>query len=210
MTNGPILFVDTETTGLLVQGMPVDDPSQPHLAQLAMLLTNPAGHRVGQFVAYVRPDGWEMPAAASAINGLTTDYLAAYGLPLVDVWGAFRSFSTRAELIVAHNVDFDRTVIEIATVRLGGQWDWKRPWFCTKEASAPVCCLPGRSGYPPRAKEGRYKWPTLNEAHCFLCGGPVANAHDALADAEACARVYFALLERAGAASNAASPEATQ
>jgi len=207
MTNGPILFVDTETTGLVRHDLPIEAPEQPHLAQLALLLTDNSGHRVGSFVAYVQPDGWEMPAEASAINGLTTDYLRAYGLPLISAWDAFHDFSAQAELIVAHNVDFDRTVIEIVASRLGRKWDWRQPWFCTKEAAAPVCCLPGRSGYPPRAKEGKYKWPTLDEAHRMLCDGPVANAHDAMADAEACARVYFALRERAGRPVSLASTE---
>ena len=141
------------------------------------------------------------------MNGLTTDYLAAYGLPLHSVWGAFLMFVWRCELIVAHNVDFDRTILRVTVARFESLHakDWpeacalpERPWFCTKEAAAPVCCLPGRSGYPPRAKEGKYKWPTLDEAHRLLCGGPVEHAHDAMADAEACARVYFALRERAG------------
>lgn len=198
--SGPLLFLDTETTGLLVRGAALDDPGQPHLAQLALLLTDAAGKRVGSFVAYVRPDGWVMSPEAGAVNGLTTDYLEAYGLPAITVWRAFQQFAFRAEQLVAHNVEFDRRVLEIFSARLRQEcdaWVRSRSWFCTKEAATPICCLPGRSSYPPRAGQSRYKWPTLDEAHRHLCGGPVTHAHDALADVEACARVYFALQARA-------------
>ena len=42
-----------------------------------------------------------------------------------------------------------------------------------------------------------FKPPNLQEAHQFFLSVPFEGAHSALADAEACARVYFALQARA-------------
>lgn len=56
------------------------------------------------------------------------------------------------------------------------------------EASTPVCNIPGRYG--------KAKWPKLQEAHTYLLGKPFDGAHGAMADTEACRRVFWALKNR--------------
>jgi DNA polymerase III subunit epsilon len=47
-----------------------------------------------------------------------------------------------------------------------------------------ICCLPSPWG------KG-YKWPKLHEAHRHCFGKEFEDAHDALADVRACAKVFF-------------------
>jgi DNA polymerase III epsilon subunit-like protein len=195
--NNAVLFLDTETTGLVRRNVPLTHESQPRLAQLGLSLQTPSGRRLASCCFLVWPDGWQMPPDAARVNGLSTELLQGAGLKVSYAWHMFATLARRASAIVAHNVDFDRTILEIERLRMTGVAELpERPWECTKELAAPVLKLPlpqGGNRYPERAKQDRYKWPSLDEAHRALCGGPVAGAHDALADAEACARIYWAL-----------------
>jgi DNA polymerase-3 subunit epsilon len=181
-----LLFLDTETSDLIKGGLPLDDASQPHLAQLALVLTDDEGKRVSTFCAPVHPYTWKMSPAATAVNGLSDEYLHERGLPLVDVLHVYRCFSSLASRIVAHQAAFDRKMLDIELSRLQLPLS-SNEWFCTKLATTNILKL------PPAPRRTTHKWPTLDEAHHYYFGVGVAGAHDALVDAEACMRVYFAL-----------------
>jgi len=51
--------------------------------------------------------------------------------------------------------------------------------------TTPICKIPG--------KYNDYKWPKLAEAYRHLFNEEIKDAHDALADVRACARIYFEL-----------------
>ena len=99
-----------------------------------------------------------------------------------------------ADLLVAHNLDFDRTMIVAELFRMR-QWESllaakqafvEKPGFCTMKATTPICKLPGKFG-------NDYKWPKLQEAYKHLFNEEFQGAHDAMADVRACARVYYSL-----------------
>lgn len=76
----PILFYDTETSGLPLFHEPSEHPDQPHIVQLGACLVDPDTRRVISTIdLIVRPDGWEIPAevAWTAIG----DALAPGGIP---------------------------------------------------------------------------------------------------------------------------------
>jgi DNA polymerase III epsilon subunit-like protein len=139
----------------------------------------------------IRPDGWVVPPAAEKIHGLSTDLCQRCGIPLDVAWSVLSSFAAHADLLVAHSVAFDRFILDSEWLR---QRDVLPPlegiWYCTKEAATPVLKLPSK--HPG----SEYGWPSLTEAHNFFCGIGITGAHDALVDAEACARVYYALQNR--------------
>ena len=104
-------------------------------------------------------------------------------------------------------------MLEIERARSTGWADApERPWFCTKEAATPVLQLPAPPGgnrYPRKAAGDRFKWPSLEEAHRHFFGVGLDRAHDAMVDAEACARIYFALQNGAPAAPAPVAPKST-
>lgn len=57
------------------------------------------------------------------------------------------------------------------------------------QESTDLCQLPAKFGIG-------YKWPTLSEAYTFVTGGEeLVGGHDAMVDAEACAKVFRYLVE---------------
>jgi DNA polymerase-3 subunit epsilon len=188
---GLILVYDTETTGLPLFNDPSEDPRQPHIVQIAALLTD-GDEVVERYTATVKPEGWIIPDDVAAIHGITTERALAEGVPERDVVTAFLSLWRKAARRVAHNETFDARIIRIALMRfydaaLADEWK-ASPSGCTATASTKVLKL------PPTAKmlaAGRrhYKTPNLGEAYQFFLGRQLENAHTAEADAIACFEV---------------------
>jgi DNA polymerase-3 subunit epsilon len=197
-----ILFYDTETSGLIQSSLPDDHPSQPHLVQLGCVLADESGAEWATVELIVRPDGWVIPAAAARVHGITTELARAAGLPLTLVVASFTNLRAIARRVVAHNHAFDDVVMRAAVHRTGRKPAHPGPSdrTCTMELAKPVCAIPPTARMKAAGMDG-FKPPSLMEAHKFLLGEEFQGAHGALADARACMRVFFALKQRAEAAS---------
>lgn len=183
------LVYDVETSGLWKDGLPIGDPSQPRIAQVGIKLYDANWNRTGHFVALIRPDGWSMEPEAEAHHGITESRCARHGIPIVAALTVLQGLSANARTIFAHNNEFDRKMIRSELARLGSDglwWQRKAPaFFCTMEASTPVCQIPGEFGF---------KYPSLEEAHRFFYPGDAyVTEHDADSDTEATVRVFRAL-----------------
>lgn len=184
-----ILVFDTETTGKADFRAPASAPHQPKLVQLgAQLLDDDLSVRA-EMNLIVRPDGWEIPAEASAVHGITTEIAKHCGFGLSEVLGYFSELSFKARDIVAHNYDFYNLIITAAQHHIGNdpEWDEGMNAFCTMQAMTPIMDLPGP--YGP-------KWPKLTEAYKHCTGKDLECAHDAMADVRGCAEVYRWLKKR--------------
>ena len=180
------LFFDTETTGICNFKAPHTDPSQPHIVQLAAMLVDPVGNVRGSMNAIIDPHV-EIPEAAANVHGLTTEIVQRYGIRPLDALRMFYTFMKRADLLVAHNINFDRKLLRTTFHRLGAHEQLaafeRCRTFCTMEAMTPVCRLPGHRGY---------KWPKLAEAYRHLFDEELEGAHDAMIDVMGCKDVFFA------------------
>lgn len=184
-----ILVFDTETTGFPPRGeFDPDNPKNPQLVEIAAALyrfDDEAPKLQGGFSAIIKPDGYEIPEKAASIHGISTERAERYGVDIKLAVKMFNALAERAEMKVAHNIDFDLKIMQAAYARAGLEPDWPDSSYCTMAASTPLCRLPGRFD--------DYKWPKLQEAHVHFFGEEFDGAHSALADVEACARVFFAL-----------------
>lgn len=186
-----ILFFDCETSGLLRDDVPAEDPSQPHLVQLGLRLCQPDGRTAGVFVALIKPDGWAVESEALAVHGIDEARAIRGGIDVRAALVALQAFTVKATTLVAHHAEFDRKVIaaQLAKLNADGAW-WKRcgpRFFCTMERSAGICKLPGEYGW---------KFPSLEEAHRhFFPSDNYRTKHDADDDVAACAAIYWALQE---------------
>lgn len=183
-----ILFYDTETTGLYDFSRKPDQPSQPHIVQYAGILSDPETTRTIQsFTSVVNP-GVLIPSEASKFHGITTEYAKNHGCDpeLVESW--HRGFMEKAGLSVAHNISFDRRIMDTQALRLGNEAPSKMgvKEYCTMKTTTKLCKLPHARG------GSGYKWPKLEELYWFLFKERFP-AHDALADVQALARCYFEL-----------------
>ena len=185
-----IIVFDTETTGLPDYKQPSEMPHQPHIVELAALLyDDTTGELVEQLHAIVRPDGWVIPDEVADIHGITTERAMAEGRPEAEVLAEFLALHARCSLRVAHNEDFDQRIVRIAIKRLGaGATQEERDAIADAFKAAPKYCT-----MKTDAKARGVKWPKLAEAHLHHVGREMENAHSALADARACAAVYFAM-----------------
>lgn len=187
-----ILFFDTETTGFLQEKLPVDDPTQPYIVQLAAELCEDDGEPVAGFSLIVDP-GVTIPEHVSKIHGITSDRAAALGVSLEFALSAFTHLYQRSNLVVAHNIKFDRGVIEAAISRHYKKvMPLRKPLFCTMEASSPIINLPPTERMLA-AGFNKPKPPKLEEAIRFFFDESIDGAHDAMVDVIACRRVYFHL-----------------
>jgi len=194
-----ILCYDTETTGI-IRSNDYTHPNNPFLASIAALLYDTAAHKVvSSFNAMVQPAGWVMPEEAHAVNGLSTEYLNTVGLPVSVVLPAFIALAAKADLIVAHNVEFDTKVISAALWRnmdeegelvekamhgVISNWAF-RPSLCTMKKSRDIV--------KAQTKSGKIKYPKLTEAYEFFFNKPLDRAHSANADAVAVLEIYLAI-----------------
>ena len=195
------LFWDTETTGMFDFKKPSDAEGQPRMIQIAALLVNDAKQMMSCFSLLIKPDGWIVPAEATAISGIVTEDCEKFGVPIDHAMEAFWLALSVADMTVAHNHSFDQKVIRGEAKRmqsgapyLGPLREWRdnlKPQFCTMQMATERCKLPKASG------RAGYKWPKLEEAYEILCGKKMTGAHDAWTDARACAAVYFKLKDGA-------------
>lgn len=183
-------FFDSETTGFLA-GKDPSHPKQPHLVQLGMVLTDALGNVKQAVNVMVKPDGYEIPANAANVHGITTEDALSHGIPRSLAVSAFCQIASVADYLVCHNVDFDMTVIKAAIHREGAILA-DTPTFCTMSDKSVVnfCAI------PPTAKMkavGRhhFKNPNLTELHEKCFGKGFGNAHNAMADVKATMNCFF-------------------
>lgn len=176
------LFFDTETTGKAFFKLPATSTSQPRIVQLAALLCANDGREMASVNVIIRPDGWTIPKEASDIHGITTETADECGVPIRGALDVLIAMAYRADTTIAHNIDFDALVVASELFRDGNRFQMPQQRFCTMHATTNLCKLPGPYGF---------KWPKLIEAHQHLFGTGFEDAHDAMADVRACARIYF-------------------
>lgn len=194
-----VLVIDSETTGIPASGEVVTSPSYPHIVELAGLLIEPDGREVSSFDLIVRPDGWEIPAEAAAVHGITQELALTRGVPLTLAVATYLNLRAVADEIAGHNVAFDLGIIAAAIHRLGRTPTNAGPTIvtCTAELGEPACRLPATARMVEYGHGGKFKKPNLTELYGFLFGEPFAGAHTALADCRAAARCLVELKRRA-------------
>lgn len=184
------LFFDTETTGLPKQwNAPVSNLSNwPRLVQLAWLLMDENGSEISSQDRIIRPEGFIIPQAASAVHGITTERALEEGIALSLALSEFAEALGNTRMLIAHNLSFDEKIMGAEFLRAEIESEiMSLPRVCTMHSSTEYCEIPGNYGY---------KWPKLMELHEKLFDEGFDGAHDALADVKACARCFFELKER--------------
>lgn len=194
-----ILGFDTESSGLPNFHEPSDDPSQPHLLQIAAILYDMAGREVHRVSTIVKPgEGCTIHPLALEAHGITLERANEEGCDPVQLARDFEGMARQAKLIVGHNVSFDTRMFRIHAARhLGYKWEKPCPTFCTMYKSAKFTRIPATEAM---RKSGRYgfKLPNLTEAHQHFFGKGFDGAHDALADVSASMRIFWHLTREKG------------
>jgi DNA polymerase-3 subunit epsilon len=181
------LFFDTETTGIPTNWKaPITDFSNwPRVVQLAWILYDANGNFINKKDYIIQPEGFIIPAEASQVHGITTEYAMENGEPLINVLDYFEEQCKNSTYLVAHNINFDSKVLGCEFLRILSRNPISElNYLCTMESSVDYCKIESKYGY---------KWPKLSELHIKLFGEDFEGAHNALADIEATAKCFWKL-----------------
>lgn len=186
------LFFDTETTGLPqdYKASYTNVKNWPRLIQLAWVLYhNDVEVSSGDWL--VKPEGFIIPYEASEIHGHDHEKCIQHGSDLKLVLNEFWGDVKQSEVMIAHNIDYDKNICASEYHRAGAKAHARsfmmQPMFCTMKASTDFCKIPGQYGY---------KWPKLEELYKILFNEELENTHDALVDIRATAKCFFELKKR--------------
>lgn len=179
--------LDTETTGILRGDY--TSASAPHLASITLLVYDTEAQRVqASFNSMIQPDGWEMPPEAAAINGLDTETLDQFGIPLEVALTTVSHLLEPVDLIVAHNAPFDVNMLASGFYRTDMldalEGILNKEAYCTMRETKQLV--------QAKNARGHLKFPKLTEAYEFFFERQLDNAHSANADAVACLEIYLA------------------
>lgn len=181
------LFFDTETTGLPKKkhASMRRVANWPRIVELGWVLTDRQGTVIEEEGLLVRPDGFVVPAASTAIHGITTEQAIEQGADIREVLARFLIALEQSELICGHQISFDHRVVGAELIRAEMPVDLlDRPRFCTMEASKAL--RTPAPGHRPRPF-------SLSALYMYLFNEPFTGAHRALADAKACAACFFVI-----------------
>lgn len=190
MAKAKYLFFDTETTGLpLSWKAPLSRVDNwPRLVWLVWATFDQDRSPIGNHNFLVRPEGFTIPYEAIRVHGITTEKALTDGHAVSVVLDAFAKALAEAQVIIAHNINFDEKVVGAEYLRLGVKHSlFEKPRLCTMKSTSEFCGIPGPCGY---------KWLALSELHRALFRKGYKEAHNPLADVAACAKCFFELEKR--------------
>ena len=187
------LIFDTETTGLPKRwDAPISDLNNwPRVVQLAWQLHDEDGSLVSNKTFVIKPVDFDIPFESEKVHGISTLLATQIGEKIQTVFSEFLKDLSSASYIVGHNLKFDINVVSSELYRLDieNQLLNKKVLDTCTENTANVCKLPG-------GKSGKFKFPTLVELYENLFNKQFENAHNASADVEANAMVFFELIRQ--------------
>ena len=182
-------FFDTETTGFTKPNGEHSD--QPHCCQIAALLADEDGTELQSYETIIAPGEVEpfhfiIPDRVAEIHGISTLRAIDEGVQLPEAMAKFWEIMEQADVVVAHNIDFDIIVVSAAMFRTGmdpSPFQLKER-FCTMKNLTDVIRI-------PKTRGSGFKWPKLQECHLNFFGEGFEDAHSAMADVRAMVKVYF-------------------
>lgn len=203
-----ILIFDVETTGLLPKTS-ADPPV--YITQLSFALYDAMSRRLLKtYNAYINiPEHVEISEKITQLTGINREKLLSEGIDIIDVLERFYDAYCRADIVVAHNLDFDSKVMEIEAnrnyERLKNKNEEMAPhivWMfdsiyikltniemkCTMKMSKELCNIERVNS------RGTYiKFPTLCELYEKLFHTKPENLHNSMIDVLVCLRCYVKL-----------------
>jgi DNA polymerase-3 subunit epsilon len=230
------LIFDTETTSVVNFRNSSTDKNQPDLVQLGFILVDRTDtdtdtddntgtdtsasannsnsnnsnwiiRNKGSFLVQLNP-GVEISEGAQNVHGISKQDCIQFGIESDLVLDIFENVCRKADFIVAHNIKFDKIVLETAFHRNrygngNGNNNSKsfsellssKKQICTMMESMDLCKLPSKFNNKTKS----YKWPSLLEAYNFVTNETNKEledgGHDAMIDAEACLKVFQYLVD---------------
>lgn len=192
-----IMFYDTETTDVWDFKASYDAEHQPNLIQLGYKIYESQSRTVvaeiGVLVNSAKFDTWRgISEGAQNVHKISEEIVRNWGYDPALVMNEFVEWADRCQTFVAHNEQFDNRIMQCFSKRAGFSPDvfGTKSKFCTMQFTTNICKIPS-----PKGKG--FKWPKLDEAYRNLVDkNGFSDAHNALADVNACADIFWKLVDK--------------
>ena len=220
-----IMVFDVETTGLLPKKDPVTKAMPlladfPHILQLSFVIYNTKFKAVERtFNKYIRvADSVEISPKIVELTGITRELCNSpdQSISIEEALSEFYHEYCNCDRIVAHNIDFDRTMIKTEMARWGPRIMDQCPYyscifddtfnkintidtFCTMRVGKKICNIVIQPANKVDPKTGLFtivpkpfvKYPRLSELHQHLFGTVPEGLHNSLVDTMACLHCFL-------------------
>lgn len=189
-----VLVFDTETTGLPKSRNTTIKQTDdwPHIIQLSYILYNTEYEKcelcVDQIIQIA--DDVEITPKSIEMHGITRAKSKQKGVSLSLALDNFKNTLRRADIIVGHNISFDKKMIIVESNRGKNPINFStKQEYCTMMNTIDLCRIEKLNS----CGEKYFKYPTLTELHQRLFGIIPKNTHDSMADVLFTLRCYLYL-----------------
>ena len=188
-----VICIDTETTGLPKKrnASITDDANWPYAVQISwMILDDDKIVKTSDFIININGS---IPEESTAIHGITNEIMNEKGVSIHGVLEELCNDCKEVQLMVAHNLEFDKKIIMVELYRNGFYQEYNDLRYskfievCTMKAGKDLCKIEKKD----RFGNMYYKWPQLSELYEKLFETTPKNLHNSLVDMCACLRCFY-------------------
>jgi DNA polymerase III epsilon subunit-like protein len=176
-----IVVFDVETTGLpKKRNCPFTDfENWPYIVQLSWLVYNNDKGEIESINDYIIkiPEHETIPHDSIKIHGITNEIMREQGEDLVTVLMEFKRDISNSKVLVAHNLDFDTSMISVELLRnnlRNAMYFYRGTKYCTMH----------------QTKHLFKRWPKLINLHKKFFKTTPKNLHNSLIDVYVCFRCF--------------------
>jgi DNA polymerase III epsilon subunit-like protein len=190
-----IFVFDTETTGLPTERNPsiIATHKWPYIVQLSYILYDTDNNIIENYVDRIIkiPNNIIISKESENIHKITNEINKTKGVEIKRELVEFNETLALADIVVGHNISFDKRMIMVECIRHKIQQNFTRnsirkPEYCTMKNSVNICkiLIQGRNG------SEYYKYPKLMELHKYLFGNIPDGLHNSMVDVLVCLRCF--------------------
>lgn len=193
-----IIVFDTETTGL-PQGRNtsiLETDKWPYIVQISWLVYDTETQKC-DMVDHIIDCEVDIPEESTQIHGISKRRASLKGIPISIALDEFDIALQSADIVVAHNISFDKRVCMVEAIRKKRKQYFTRDGvrkeeYCTMKNTKDLCAIEKVS----QKGDTYYKYPTLSELHDKMFGFHPKGTHDSMADVLICFRCYMVHVHR--------------
>lgn len=188
-----VLIFDVETTGLPERGATLKNLERyPYIVQFSWMIYDASQNRIDNVNDHIIkiPEDITIPIEASNVHGITNEKMINEGKDINLILDIFTKDMLDSQVIVAHNLRFDKTIVQAEYLR-NKRINWlgrhRKMEYCTMKRSLNICNIYKKNIY---TGEKTKKYPKLMELHHYWFKTVPNNLHNSLIDIFVCFRCY--------------------
>tara|TARA_R110001592_G_scaffold194889_1_gene442540 strand:+ start:30 stop:662 length:633 start_codon:yes stop_codon:yes gene_type:complete len=184
------LVFDTETTGLPQGRNPSIYKTElwPHVIQLSYIVYCSDENKILSLVDdYIKiNDDVVIEEKSQEIHNISKEKLNTLGINIVDALNKFNKWAEQCELLIGHNVSFDKRMVIVEGIRNNIRMK-VHTTYCTMKETTELCKI------EREFRDGKkyFKYPSLSELYNHLFDKIPKNTHNALTDILICMRCFY-------------------